>query len=90
MGAEGDDHRMHKEEYMSRQSDKNKTKQIRIDADFHRKLKIEAAQKDSSIRDLLEKKAGWDSGRHDSESATMDEKIKSVFDIDDNNGQIKT
>ena len=44
---------------MSQQSDKYKTKQIRINAEFHKRLKIEAAVKNTSIKRLLEEKAGW-------------------------------
>jgi len=36
------------------QSDKNKTKQVRIDIELHRLLKIKAAAEKSSLRRLLE------------------------------------
>jgi len=37
-----------------RQSDKNRTKQIRIDAGLHKLLKVKAAEAGTSIRSLLE------------------------------------
>ncbi len=37
-----------------RQSDKNKSKQVRIDAGIHQLLKIEAARSGGSINSLLE------------------------------------
>lgn len=39
---------------MSRQSDRKTTKQVRIDSRMHRYLKIEAAKRGESIRDLVE------------------------------------
>lgn len=45
---------------MSQQNDKSKTRQVRINAEFHKLLRVEAAQKDTTIRSLLESKAGWD------------------------------
>lgn len=39
---------------MSRQVDKKKTKQVRIDAGVHRLLKIKAAQTGESLRGLIE------------------------------------
>lgn len=38
----------------TRQSDKNITKQIRIDIELHRLLKIEASARSISIKSLLE------------------------------------
>jgi predicted HicB family RNase H-like nuclease len=37
-----------------RQSDKNKTKQVRIDVELHRLLKIKAAEEKTTLRALLE------------------------------------
>lgn len=39
---------------------KQTTRQVRIDFDFHKKLRIEAAEKGSTIKNLLEEKAGWE------------------------------
>lgn len=39
---------------MSRQVDKRKTKQVRIDAGWHRELKVQAALQGTTIRDLIE------------------------------------
>ena len=38
----------------SQQSDKNLTKQIRIDTELHRLLKIKAAESSMTIKELLE------------------------------------
>lgn len=47
LGGEG-------EKYMSRQSDKKTSKQVRIDSGLHQLLKIEAAKSNRSIKELLE------------------------------------
>jgi len=39
---------------MKRQSDKNRTKQVRIDAGLHKLLKVRAAEAGTSIRSVLE------------------------------------
>ncbi|KKP70018.1 MAG: hypothetical protein UR87_C0024G0004 [candidate division CPR3 bacterium GW2011_GWE2_35_7] len=39
---------------MSRQSDNKNTKQVRIDAELHKLLKIEAAETRSTIKRLIE------------------------------------
>lgn len=38
----------------SRQSDKKKTKQVRIDAELHKKVKIKAAAENTNIKTLVE------------------------------------
>lgn len=38
----------------SQQSDKNKTKQVRVDVELHRLLKIKAAAEKTSIKALIE------------------------------------
>lgn len=49
-----------KEDIMSQQNDKKRSKQVRIDYDFHKSLRIEAAKKNQTIKKLLEEKAGWE------------------------------
>ena len=44
---------------MKRQVEKQKTKQVRINQDFHQLLRVEAAENYSTIKSLLEEKAGW-------------------------------
>jgi hypothetical protein len=39
---------------MSRQSDKKTTKQVRIDAGWHKLVKVEAAKAGRTIREVLE------------------------------------
>lgn len=39
---------------MSQQSDKKTTKQVRIDSEWHKYLKVEAAQQGMTIKTLLE------------------------------------
>jgi len=39
---------------IKRQSDKNKTKQVRVDVVLHKELKIKAAAENTTIRALLE------------------------------------
>lgn len=39
---------------ISRQSDKNNTKQVRIDNGWHKYVKVEAAKAGMTIRDLVE------------------------------------
>lgn len=39
---------------MSQQSDKKTTKQVRIDSEWHKYLKVEAAQQGMTVRALLE------------------------------------
>lgn len=43
-----------KKDKASRQIDKNKTKQVRIDAELHRRLKIVAASENTTIKTLIE------------------------------------
>lgn len=39
---------------MDRQIDKKKTKQVRIDADLHKRLKIRAATEKTTIKTIIE------------------------------------
>ena len=46
---------------MSRQNDTKQTKQVRIDYEFHKILRVEAAKKGQTIKKVLEERAGWES-----------------------------
>lgn len=48
---------------MGRQVEKKQTKQVRIDQNFHKVLRIEAAKKYTTIKSVLEERAGWVANR---------------------------